>query len=322
MSGHAIGIDIGGSAVKLGLVGERGEILVRRRLGVEKRQDFAVFASRLSAAVEDLRGHVAADTVAIGLAMPGFVEPATGISIDGMHNVPALERRSLPAELSRATGLPVVAQNDGIAATKGELLFGAGRSLSRFLMMTIGTGIGGGLVIDRGIVTGTRGEPPELGAIVLDRAGPVNYSNLPGTLEAYASVSGLNDAYGSENLSAEEIFRRAREGDVEADRAVDVVCGRLAQACGMLVNALNLEACILGGGVSNAGEALRARVESHLPRYTWPMLLGNCTVRLAQHRNDAGILGAAAFAAGWTGETVCASNEARAQAAFSSRTGS
>lgn len=162
MSGHAIGIDIGGSAVKLGLVGERGEILVRRRLGVEKRQDFAVFASRLSAAVEDLRGHVAADTVAIGLAMPGFVEPATGISIDGTHNVPALERRSLPAELSRATGLPVVAQNDGIAATKGELLFGAGRSLSRFLMMTIGTGIGGGLVIDRGIVTGTRGEPPEL----------------------------------------------------------------------------------------------------------------------------------------------------------------
>jgi glucokinase len=156
-------------------------------------------------------------------------------------------------------------------------------------------------VIDGRIVTGARGEPPELGAIVLDCAGPVNYSGLPGTLEAYASVPGLNDAYGSRDLSAEEIFRRAGEGDAEAGRALDATCGRLAQACGMLVNALNLEACILGGGVSNAGEALRARVERHLPRFTWPMLLNNCQVRLAEHRNDAGILGAAAFAAGWSG---------------------
>ena len=150
----------------------------------------------------------------------------------------------------------------------------------------------------------------------------MNYSNLPGTLEAYASVSGLNAAYGSENLPAEEIFRRAGEGELRAEGAVDAVCSRLAQACGMLVNALNLEACILGGGVSNAGEALRSRVEDHLPGFTWPMLLGNCTVLLAQHRNDAGILGAAAFAAGWTDEAACANNEAGTHAALPSRTGS
>ena len=300
MTGKVIGIDVGGSAVKLGIVDGEGRISERRRLHMTKEQDFTSFAAGLATAVDELRSTTAGDISAIGLAMPGFVDPETGLSIDGTHNVPALESRSLPLELQRAGGLPVVAQNDGVAAALGELIFGAGRPFSRFVMMTIGTGIGGGLVINGRIVTGARGEPPELGAIVLDCAGPVNYSGMPGTLEAYASVPGLNEAYGSDELPAEEIFRRAGEGDAAAERVVDEACTRLAQACGILVNALNLEACILGGGVSNAGEALRARVERHLPRFTWPMLLNKCQVRLAEHRNDAGILGAAAFAAGWT----------------------
>lgn len=295
----AIGVDVGGSSIKLGAVERGGTILSRRRVHLPNEQDFPTFAGGIVAAVEALRSGIDVEIGAIGLAMPGFVDPDTGLSVDGIDNVPALRSRSLPAELERATGLRVFAQNDGVAAARGEMLFGAGRPFRRFVLMTIGTGIGGGLVIDGRLVTGNRGEPPELGAIVLDTTGPVNYSGMPGTLEAYASVPGLNDAYGGSDLPAEEIFRRAAEGDAQAESAVEAVAQRLAQGCGVLVNALNLEACILGGGVSHAGEALRSRVEHHLARFTWPMLLGNCRVLLAEHRNDAGVLGAAALAAGW-----------------------
>ena len=300
MANTAIGIDVGGSSIKLGVVEKGGRILARRRVQLPNEQDFSTFAEGIGAAVDELLADIAQGIGAIGLAMPGFVDPKTGLSVDGIDNVPALKSRSLPTELQRVTGLEVVAQNDGVAAARGEMLFGAGRPFRRFLLMTIGTGIGGGVVIDGKLVTGNRGEPPELGAIVLDTAGPVNYSGMPGTLEAYASVPGLNDAYGSMDLPAEEIFRRATAGDLEAERAIEAVAIRLAQGCGTLVNALNLEACILGGGVSHAGERLRARVEHNLARFTWPMLLGNCRVLLAERRNDAGVLGAAALAAGWT----------------------
>ena len=296
----AIGIDVGGSSIKLGVVEESGRILSRRRIQLPNAQDFLTFSGSIIAAVEELRADAREEVEAIGLAVPGFIDPESGLSIDGIDNVPALRSRSLPAELERSSGLKVVAQNDGVAAARGEMLFGAGRPFSRFVLMTIGTGIGGGLVIDGKLVTGNRGEPPELGAIVLDTTGPVNYSGMHGTLEAFASVPGLNSAYGSKDLPAEEIFRRAAAGDAQAERALEVVCTRLAQGCGILVNALNLEACIFGGGVSHAGEVLRARVERHLSSFTWPMLLGNCQVLLAEHRNDAGVLGAAALAAGWT----------------------
>ncbi|SLN75831.1 ROK family protein [Oceanibacterium hippocampi] len=305
MKAPVLGIDIGGSAVKLGLVAIDGSVRARRELRFEPGLDFDTFVDRLAAVATDCRREAGEPVCAIGVALPGYVDPDTGISLDGTDNVPILRGRSLPAALEQRFGLPAFAQNDGVAATLGERLFGAGRAFENFLMLTIGTGIGGGLVLDGRLVIGARGEPPEFGAMVLDAEGPMNYSGIAGTLEAFAAVPGLNRAYGGQSdLPAKEIFGRAAAGEAAAAAAIDAVCRRIAQACGILINTLNLEACVLGGGVSNAGEPLLDAVRRHLPDFTWPRSLARCEICLAEKRNEAGIVGAAVHAAAMLGRAA------------------
>ena len=200
--------------------------------------------------------------------------------VDGTANVPLLRGRSLALALRERAGLPTVTLNDGAAATLGELRWGRGRGLDRFAVVTLGTGVGGGIALAGRVIAGNDGEPPEIGAMVLDvDAGP------NGTFEALACAAGFSNAYaragGLAAVDPETIFARAERGEVEAVAALDTVCRRIAQACGSMINLLNLEACLLGGGIAAAGEPLRARVETHLPAFTWPYLLARSRLDLA-----------------------------------------
>jgi glucokinase len=214
-----------------------------------------------------------------------------------------LQGHSLPGALSRQWGLPAFIDNDGSCAATGELLFGAGRNFRSFVLITLGTGIGGGVVINRQLVTGPDGQPPEIGAICLDPDGPVNYSGVPGSFERLACASGFVELYrnlggrGDERMTPRDIFQRARQGDPAAEAAIDREGKYIAQAFGVMINLLNLEACIIGGGISAAGQPLLDAVGKHLPSFTWPRLYQNARVVLAQHGNDAAIIGAAAMAA-------------------------
>jgi glucokinase len=170
------------------------------------------------------------------------------------------------------------------------------------VVVTLGTGIGGGIVVNREVVTGAKGTPPEIGAICLDPKGPVNYSGVPGTFEKLACASGIEDLYRrlsrrkDARVNPRDIFRLAAEGETAARATLDQVGRYLAQAFGIMINLLNLEACIVGGGISAAGEPLVEAVRKHLPSFTWPNLLRNARVLLAELGNDAGIAGAAAMA--------------------------
>jgi len=153
-------------------------------------------------------------------------------------------------------------------------------------------------VIDGRVVTGNRGEPAELGAMVLDPAGPKNRLGMPGTFEHYAAIGAFHAAYaerGGASPDVATLFARAGQDDAAA-AAIEAVCERLAQGLGLLVNAFNLEACLIGGGVSAAGMPLLERVRAHLPRFTWPMLLRQTQVLAAALGNDAGLIGAALVA--------------------------
>ena len=167
--------------------------------------------------------------------------------------------------------------------------------MNRFVVLTLGTGVGGGVVICNEVVTGDDGEPPEFGAMVLDES-----RGAEGTFEAFACARGFAAAYeragGLAGATPEGIFARASKGDRAAVSAVDVTCRRIAQACGTLINALNLQVCLLGGGISRAGAPLRDGVRQHLPDFTWPFLLARARLDLAQTAENAGILGAAASA--------------------------
>jgi len=297
-----IGIDIGGTAVKLGLVSPDGVILAKENLPFDPAKPFRELTDETGSSLQKLLISSATTAEAVGISTPGFADPATGILIDGTQNVPALKGRSLPKVFSERFRVPAFIDNDGTCAALGELHFGAGRNLRNFAVVTLGTGIGGGIVVNREVVTGIKGTPPEIGAICLDPQGPVNYSGIPGTFERLACASGIEDLYrrlsGRKETLANprEIFRRAAEREAAAMAAVDRTGRYIAQAFGVMINLLNLEACILGGGISAAGEPLAEAVRKHLPSFTWPNLLKKARVLLAELGNDAGIVGAAAMA--------------------------
>jgi glucokinase len=293
---QAIGIDIGGTAIKLGLIDAARGVLARGSLPLAAHADYPALLGALTQAIAGLGG----TAEAVGIATPGYADPRDGRLTVGGQNVPILHGQRLAADLGARLGLPAWQINDGIAAALGESRFGGGRGLRRFAVITLGTGVGGEVVIDGSPVIGERDTPPEFGAIVLDAAGPVNYSGLPGTFEAYCCAKGFARAYaeagGGDACGVEVLFAHAAAAEPAACAAVDAVCRRLAQACGIMINLLGLEACFLGGGIADAGAALIDRVRAHLADFTWPFLLARARVALAETGNDAGLLGAAAEA--------------------------
>ena len=153
------------------------------------------------------------------------------------------------------------------------------------------------MVIGGRVVLGADGEPPEIGAMVLSAS-----VDPPRTLEDFACAAGFAAAYqrqgGPPRLRPEDIFARAASGEEAASRAIEATCRRIAQGLGTLINTLNLEACLVGGGIAEAGEALLAPLRRNLPDFTWPYLLTRTRVEHAATGSDAGILGAAAMARG------------------------
>ena len=293
----AVGIDVGGTTIKMGLVDRSGHVLARRRIAYAAVASFEALADALAAATRALEQETGRQASCLGLAAPGHAQAGDGRMVDGTANVPLLRDRSLAATLRERFGVPVVTLNDGVAAALGEMHFGVGRDLERFVVVTFGTGVGGGVVIGRRVVLGAQGEPPEIGAMVLHEpmAGPR-------TLEDFARAEGFAAAYrrlgGTSPLRPEALFARAASGDAMAGRAIDDTCRRIAQAFGTLTNTLNLEACVIAGGIAEAGDALLEPVRRHLPDFTWPYLLERVRVERAATGSDAGLLGAAANALG------------------------
>ncbi len=297
------GLDFGGTAVKIGLITAQGTVMSRTETAFDPKKSFADLVDSVCDSVQTLQTSAQVELAAVGISTPGYARPDSGVLIDGTHNVPVLKGRSLSAAIGERLRLPAVIDNDGTCAALGELLFGAGRDFNNFALITIGTGIGGGVVVDRRVVTGRDGLPPEIGAICLDPDGPVNYSGIPGTFERLACASGIIEIYGAESsrppigISPRDVFHRAAAGDPAAVATVDRVARYIAQAFGIMINLLNLEACLIGGGISKAGKPLLEAVRRHLPAFTWPMLYRNAQVLLARLGNDTGMIGAATLAA-------------------------
>lgn len=284
-----LGVDIGGTAIKAGAVSGDGNVLARRQVAFDRTLSFEALMAKLSELVEALQKEAGEKASAIGICLPGFVDRTTGMLVDGGANVPALREKPLAKYLSATTRLPVHVENDGVAATVGEANFGAGRELRRFTLLTIGTGIGGAVFIDGSVVTGSRGEPPEIGAIML-REENGNAASFEKLACAGAFLERYRRHSGRQIHSLPELFQ-VLEHDEAAARTVDEVGQIIARVFAPLINALNLEACIVGGGVAAAGEALLTPIRRHLPALTWPMLARNTQVLQAACGNDAGLLG-------------------------------
>ena len=300
------GIDLGGTAAKVGLVNPDGEILKQVSVGIDNRDRFinivTSIADMLAVMIRDTPGEL----TAIGIGAPGFVEEKTGVLLSGSENIPAMKGNSMPVHLNEKFGVPVFADNDATCAAAGELKFGIGVNYRSFVLITLGTGIGGGLVMDGRVYRGSRGFAGEIGHISLNANGIWCNCGTRGCFEQYASAPAIKRNYLekcrkrglkiNDTVTAKEIFARAVEGDVFAEDAVDEAARAVARVFGILINLLNPEAFIIGGGVSRAGDLILNPVRRYLDDFAWPLLRRGVEVHIAALQNDAGLLGAAAQA--------------------------
>jgi glucokinase len=301
----AIGLGIGGTAVKLGVVDAEGRLLGRARVPVHREIAFQDFLDRVGAAIEGLMVDFPG-VAALGIGVPGVPDPAAGMLRGRCPALPALLQGSLPKIWSARFGIPASFGNDAVCATHGEMRHGAGRDLARFALITLGTGIGGAMVIDRKVIDGPEGVSPQFGCMSLDPARMDIARPVPGMLENLASATAVVRRYrelcpeadlppGTER-EAEIIFDRAKAGEAEALQAVDEAARWLAQAIGIMSNMLNIEAAIIGGGLSLAGGFFLDKIAGNVGDFVLRMPGRPPAILPAALGNDAGVIGASVLA--------------------------
>lgn len=292
MASLCIGADVGGTNLRLALVAPDGEVLRRIAEPTEGSSGYAAFLARLLSAVHRLRMEAAEmgrEVGAVGVGIPGLVS-GEGV-IRSSLNLAALEGVNLAAELPAAIGLPVAVLNDANACAIGEMLFGAGRGYRSWLMVTIGTGIGAALVLDGKLWPGADGLAGELGHLTVDPGGrPCGCGNR-GCLEQYASASAI-----CRGEDGEALFTRARKGDPEAWSRFEEAGSYLGIAAASVMNLLNLEAIVLGGGGAAGFELIAPAMRREMLARTLSLVGGRVTIERGMLNGDAGVLGAAATA--------------------------
>ena len=258
---------------------------------IESGQELIEFASRQNLKV-----------AAIGVGSPGGIDVDKGIVLGNTPNIPDWGGVKLRDKVSKALNLPCAVDNDANLFMLAESLFGAARGYKNAVGLTIGTGIGGGILIDGRIYRGSGYIGAEIGHIPIVANGRRCKCGLPGCLEAYASAPALVRIYKqigggkSRGIDAASIFKLAKSNDEIAEMAVDKWCDYLAWGIASAVNLLNPEAVILGGGVAEAGNYLKSKVEKAIAGKIIPVTLKGLKIKIAMLGNNAGWLGASAHA--------------------------
>ncbi len=305
---YCFGVDIGGTTIKMGLFTAEGELLdkweitTRRENGGEKVPQDIADAIAKKCADKNIEK---SDITGVGIGVPGPVRnDGTVMKCAnlgwGIFNV--------NEKMSELTGLKCQALNDANAAALGELWRGSGKGFKNLVFITLGTGVGGGIVIDGKIIAGIHGGGGEIGHIVVNpKEDAVCGCGGHGHLEQYASATGIvrlakkglqdksvNTVLREKEaeLTCKDIFDAAKSGDAFANGLVDEMCSYLALALSGVAATCDPEAYVIGGGVSKAGEIITDTVKKHF--YSNNMnVLTQSEFRLASLGNDAGIYGAA-----------------------------
>ena len=306
--GATIGIDLGGTNTKGGVLDAAGRLTTRLSIATEAERGFEHVFERIVRLVRDLSGQSCGDAVGVGLAAPGPLSHATGV-IHAAPNLPGWVNIRLAELLSAAVGLPVGLENDANAAAYGEHIAGAGVGCQNMVMLTLGTGVGGGVILGGQLVRGAFESAGEVGHMIVALDGRPCPCGQRGCLERYASAAAIAararqriDA-GDEtvlpegrDLDAQDVAEAAGRGDALAREIWEDACRRLAQACVNLTHLINVERIVLGGGLSAAGEALLEPTRRHFEALFWRLTDERPQILTARLGDDAGVIGAAALA--------------------------
>lgn len=292
----AVGIDLGGTNIFGGLVDGDGRLITTRKRPTPVPQGAPGIFQAMRAMITELMGEAGGrKVVGIGLGIPGLLDRERGLSLQSPNipwgaNVPIL-----PA--FTGFGLPVEFDNDVRCHTIGELHFGAGKGIKHFLLATIGTGIGSGIVIDGKLYRGPTGLAGELGHVTLQPGGPQCGCGKKGCFEALASGRNIGRRASEAGIagSARELFAKGAAGDQRALELIDRIAYDLGRGISIYVNLMNPQRVIVGGGVCQAGDLLFEPLRRYATQETMPGIRGTYDIVPAHFSDEAGIVGAAAL---------------------------
>lgn len=312
MKSVAIGIDIGGTNTKYGLADENGRILGSSSMPTRKEDDFPAYIAHLHEAIEALRGQIdeEIDIKGIGIGAPnanyyqGTIEDAPNLIWDGV--LPIAE------EFGKYYGAPVIITNDANAAAMGEMIYGGAKGMKNFIMVTLGTGVGSGFIVNGDLIYGHDGFAGELGHVITEWEGRPCTCGRRGCLETYAAARGviitvMEELAGShdpcrlrelprEEITPKAVFEAAEQGDPIALHTFERTGQYLGKALSNVVNIFSPEAIFFFGGVARAGKHLLEPVERHMNENVMPIFRNHVKlIRSHLPESDAAILGASSL---------------------------
>ncbi|MBM7642607.1 ROK family glucokinase [Streptococcus loxodontisalivarius] len=317
MAQKLLGIDLGGTTVKFGILTLDGQVQEKWAIETNILEDGKHIVPDIVASIKhhlDLYGLTKDDFVGIGMGSPGAVDRQEK-TVTGAFNLNWSETQQVGSVIEAEVGIPFAIDNDANVAALGERWVGAGANNPDVVFVTLGTGVGGGVIADGNLIHGVAGAGGEIGHIIVEPENGFDCTcGNKGCLETVASATGIvrlahqmAESYegaspikasldNGESVTSKDIFEAAQANDSFANSIVDRFTFYLGLATANISNILNPDSVVIGGGVSAAGEFLRSRVEDHFKKYSFPQVRQTTQIKLAQLGNDAGIIGAASLA--------------------------
>ena len=296
MTDYSIGLDLGGTNLRAAAIDHEGKLLHLVTGHTQYSEGREAVMSDMVEAISAVREKQGAPGLAgIGVVVPGFISLEEGV-VRNCNNIPALENFPIREELRQRLNAPVILENDANAAALGEQWMGAGRGVKDLVLLTLGTGIGGGIISDGKMVRGFMGMAGELGHITVVPNGlPCGCGNR-GCLEKHASataISAMARLLGYGDVTAKQVYERAVAGDERALQIFASMGEALGIALAMLVNAFNAPLYLLSGGVIGAWEFFAPAMLEEARRRSFSFRTTNTRVEKAQLGGEAGLFGAA-----------------------------
>lgn len=307
---YYIGLDLGGTKIATGITDTNGKLLASVKIPTQAEDGFEVVTRRMGDTIEEVMqkiGVSASDIIAIGVCSPGAIDIANGIVLGSpnlkWHNVP------LKKIIEGRFHVPTYFDNDANIAGLGENRFGAGKGSKHMLYMTVSTGIGGSIILDGKIYRGATFGAGEIGHMTIDINGPRCGCGNYGCVEALASgpaiartakkalinyPNSLLNTY--PEITAKEVAEAARKGDQLSIEVINNAARYIGVTLANLINTLNPDLIVIGGGVSQMGDLLLNPIKEEVRKRAIKRFLDNLRIVQAELGGDVGVMGAIALA--------------------------
>ena len=301
MNGWVVGIDLGGTKIRLGLVSPEDQIIALRQVPTHGEEGPAAVVERMGVLIEELAREVPSGESlrSVGICTPGPVDIESGYLLDppnlqGLHHMP------LRRMLAERTGLPVVVEHDAKAAGLGDFYFGAGRGSRSMVYVVVGTGVGAAVIVDGELFRGDHNAAGEIGHTTIDRKGELCSCGSRGCVETFMSgpwlarhyqrMAGLPD---SESVTGSDVAQRAAAGDPVALEVMDQAGCALGTAIATMGMVLDVDLYVIGGSVAKAGDLLLDPARRAAPNHCFKSISSRLRIVRTALGDDGPILGCA-----------------------------